>query len=275
MRPSLVSMLHGCGGGWFRRRAAVPDRRLRAVAFRSADGIRLAGWYGEPDGAAGTIILCHGVPGSKRDMAGLARALLDAGFGVLAFDFRNWGGSERTSVTLGYREVQDVLGAVAFVRQRAGPRHRIGVVGLSMGAAAAILAAAETPVIDAVVADSSYARLDRAVERVARRVWGPLASLAWRRTRRLGERLVGAPLASVAPIDAIAKISPRPVLIIHGMQDRLTDVGDARALYGACGDPKSLWIVEQAGHARTRRVGTREYDRRVIGFLREHVATMT
>ena len=273
MRPSLTSLLHGRGCGWFRRGPAIPDRRLRAVAFCSEDGIRLAGWYGEPDGAAGTIILCHGVPGSKRDMAGLARALLDAGFGVLAFDFRNWGDSERTPVTLGYREIRDVLGAVAFVR-RAGSRRRIGVVGLSMGAAAAILAAAEAPVIDAVVADSSYARLDRAVERVTRRVWGPLASLAWRRTRRVGERVIGTPLASVAPIDAIAKISPRPVLIIHGMRDRLTDVGDARALYRACGDPKSLWIVEQAGHARTRRVGTHEYDRRVIGFFKEYVATM-
>jgi fermentation-respiration switch protein FrsA (DUF1100 family) len=208
-------------------------------------------------------------------MAGLARALMDAGFGVLAFDFRNWGESDRTRVTFGYREVQDVLSAVDFLQNRAGSRQHIGVVGLSMGAAAAIVAAAESSSIEVLVADSSYARLDQSVERVTRRFWRPFASLASRRARRLGERLIGAPLASVAPVEAIARISPRPVLIIHGMRDRLTDVGDAHALYRACGDPKSLWIIEQAGHARTRRVGTEAYDRRVIGFFKQHWAVIT
>ncbi len=271
MRAILTSVLRGCPGGWFGRGPSVPDERLRAVAFQSTDGVRLAGWYGESDGAAATIILCHGVPGDKRDMAGLARALLNAGFGVLAFDFRNWGHSARTPVTLGYREIQDVLGAVAFVQHQAGPRPRIGVVGLSMGAAAAILATAETPAIDAVVADSSYARLDRSVERLTQRLWRPLAWLASRRAR-LGERLIGVPLAAVAPVEAIVKVSPRPVLIIHGRRDRLTDVTDAYALYRACGGPKALWIIEQAGHARTRRVGPAEYDRRIIGFFRRYLA---
>jgi len=275
-RSSFAFTLHGCVDSWLRRRPAIPDKRLRAVTFPSADGIRLAGWYGEPSGTAPSIILCHGAPGDKRDMAGLAGALMDAGFGVLAFDFRGWGDSGRTRVTLGYREVQDVLGAVEFVRNgRAGRQHPIGIVGLSMGAAAAILAAAQTPAIGAVVADSSYARLDQSVERITRRVWRPFDFFAGRRARRLGERLIGAPLASVAPVEAIAKISPRPVLIIHGRQDRLTDVGDAQALYRACGDPKALWIVEQAGHARTRVAGTEAYDRRVIGFFKEYVAAMT
>ena len=259
---------------WFGQRLPVPDKRLRAVAFRSAEGVTLAGWHGEPDGAAATIVLCHGVPGDKRDMAGLARALMDAGFGVLAFDFRNWGESDRTRVTFGYREMQDVLSAVEFVQDRARARQHIGVVGLSMGAAAATIAAAETPAVEAVVVDSGYARLDLSVERVVRRFWRPFTSVASYPARRLGERLIGAPLASVAPVEAIARISPRPVLIIHGMRDRLTDVGDAHALYRACGEPKALWIIEQAGHARTRRVATEEYDRRVIGFFRRSWALM-
>jgi uncharacterized protein len=271
---SATHILPGRLSRWFRGRPPIPDKRLRAVAFQSRGGIRLTGWYGEPDGAAATIILCHGVPGDKRDMAGLAGAMMDAGFGVLAFDFRSWGESDRTRVTLGYREVEDVLGAVRFVTVQARPRQHIGVVGLSMGAAAAIVAAAETAAIEAVVADSSYARLDQSVERVTRRFWSPFASLASRRVRRLGERLIGAPLASVAPVEAIARISPRPVLIIHGMRDRLTDVEDAHALYRACGEPKELWIIEQAGHARTRRMGTEEYDRRVIGFFKRRWAVM-
>ncbi|HET7266083.1 MAG TPA: alpha/beta hydrolase [bacterium] len=272
MRALLTSTFRTRTLAWLTQRPWIPDTRLRSVEFESADGIRLTGWYGDRPGAAATIILCHGVPGDKRDMAGLAGALIDAGFAVLAFDFRNWGESARTAVTLGHRELQDILGAVVLVERLAGPRRRIGIVGLSMGAAAAILAAARSPAIKAVVADSSYARLDHAAERVARRLGGPLAVLAWRRARRVGERLIGVPLASVAPVEAIAAISPRPVLIIHGKRDRLTDVGDAHALYRACGEPKALWVVERAGHARTRRVGIEEYHRRVIGFFEEHLS---
>lgn len=256
----------------FRRPQRIPDARLRTVAFQSDDGIALTGWYGEPARATATIILCHGAPGDKRDMTGLTRALLDAGFGVLAFDFRNWGESARAAVTLGHREVDDVLGAVAFVRQTAGPRRRIGVAGLSMGGAAGILAAARTSDIQALVTDSSYASLDRVVERVARRVCGPLGALASRCVGWAGARLIGTPLESVAPLHAISGISPRPVLIIHGKRDRLTDVEDAETLYRACGDPKALWIIEEAGHARTRRAGVDAYDRRIIGFFKEHLS---
>jgi uncharacterized protein len=276
MRPLFATILRGRWGRWFGREPAIPDPRLRAVTFPSADGLRLAGWHGELSRTAATIILCHGAPGDKRDMAGLAGALMDAGFDVLAFDFRGWGDSGRTHVTLGHREVQDVLGAVEFVRtRRAGRRHPIGIVGLSMGAAAAIIAAAQTPAIDAVVADSSYARLDQSVERIARRIWRPFDLLAARRARRLGEHLIGAPLASVAPVEAVARISPRPVLIIHGRRDRLTDIEDAHALYRACGDPKALWIVERAHHAETRRAGIEAYDGRIIRFFREHLVPAT
>jgi uncharacterized protein len=260
---------------WFRGRQRVPDPRLRTVVFHTPDEVALTGWYGDPSpGAPATIILCHGVPGDKRDMTGLARALMNAGFAVLAFDFRNWGESGRTAVTLGHREVHDVLAAVAFARRHGEPQRRIGVVGLSMGAAAGILAAARSREIDALVADSSFARLDCAVERVTRRVAGPLAPLAQRPARRVSERLIGTSLESVAPIEAIAAISPRPVLIIHGKRDRLTDVADAHALYRACGHPKALWVVDEAGHARTRRTGVETYDRRVAGFFKEHLSAM-
>jgi len=203
-------------------------------------------------------------------MAGLGRALMDAGFAVLAFDFRSWGESGGARITFGHREADDVVGAVVFVKREGGRDHRIGAVGLSMGAAAVIFAAARTPDIAALVADSSYARLDKAVRGVLRRA-GPFASPAWRHAAWIGERLIGTRLASVAPIEAIASIAPRPVLIIHGRRDRLTAVEDARALHRACGEPKDLWVIGAAGHARTRRIGMDVYDRRIAAFFRRHL----
>ena len=257
-----------------------PRRRLpfggkqgfRTVSFSSADGIRLAGWYA--DGAAHdvTIILCHGWFGDKTDMLSLAEVLHNARFNVLAFDFRSWGESDRGPVTLGHREAQDVLGALRFLKeQQPAQSRRIGVFGLSMGAAAALMAAAQSRDIDAVVADSSYAGLAREVYWALRRVWGPLTPVTYVLTRWFGERLMRTPLPAVSPEQVISQIAPRPVLIIHGTQDRLIDVSDAHALYRSSGEPKVLWLIEGADHNETRAVGAQEYDDRVVGFFEQHL----
>ena len=258
----------------YRRSWWTPSGSARdggSVRFSSADGIDLAGRYLDRHADA-TIVVCHGWPGNKDDMRGLADALADAGFNVLAFDFRSWGESDAGPVTLGYCEAQDVLGAVAFAQaRRAGRRHRIGVFGLSMGGAASLLAAASCPEIEAVVADSSYTRLDRAVSGAFRSLWGAAAPLFDVPTRWVGERLIGTAMTDVSPIRAIEQLSPRPVLIIHGTHDRLIDVCEARALYRTSHDPKALWLVEGADHGETRRVAPREYDRRIVGFFQEHL----
>lgn len=250
---------------------AGDDRGGRPVRFSSADGVGLVGRYLDRDADA-TIIVCHGWPGNKDDMRGLADALADAGFNVLAFDFRNWGESDGGPVTLGYREARDVIGAVEFVcGAHAGRPPRVGVFGLSMGAAASLLAAASCPAIEAVVADSSYTRLDRAVSGAFRSSWGPAAPAFYVLTWWLGERLIGTAMPDVSPIGAIERISPRPVLIIHGTSDRLIDVREAHALYGTSGHPKALWLVEGAEHGETRRTASQEYDRRVVRFFQEHL----
>lgn len=243
----------------------------RLVRFSGVDGLELAGTYLDRQADA-TVVLCHGWPGSQDDMQGLAGTLADAGFNVLTFDFRGWGESDVGPVTLGCREARDVIGAVEYARgQPAARPHRIGVFGLSMGAAASLLAAAECPEIEAVVADSSYTCLDRAVRGAFRGLWGVAAPVFFVPTRWLGERLIGTAMSDVSPLRAITRITPRPVLIIHGTRDRLIDVREARALYQASGDPKALWLIEGADHAEARWVAQGEYDRRVAGFFREHL----
>jgi alpha-beta hydrolase superfamily lysophospholipase len=254
------------------RPAAAGWAGFRHVAFRSARGDRLAGWYGEGRGgqAAGTIIVCHGWAADTRDLRRIAEALRRRGFDVLAFDLHGWGESSGGAVTFGAREEADILGAVRFVKtvRPAEPERPIGLLGFSMGAAAAILAAAESRDVTAVVADGSYARLDVQVARFFRRFAGPLWALAEAPGRWLGERLIGIPIDTIAPVEAIGRIAPRPVLIIHGTRDRVIDVQDARRLYRAAGAPKSLWLVEGAGHGQTRRLAlVGLWDARVAGFF--------
>lgn len=251
------------------RGSLPPGVERELVRFPNADGLELAGWYRIGPNPRATIIVCHGWPGDMSQVLDIASALFEAGFDVLTFDFRNWGRSAPGPVTLGYREAQDVIGAVRFLQEQRVPAARqLGVVGVSMGAAAAILAASQTAEIQAVVADSCYARLDEEVRRhVARRLWGPLAPAVYETTRQVIERLLGFPLACVSPEDAIAYLAPRPVLIIHGTRDRMVNVSDAHALYRSAGAPKALWLVEGARHARARRARPAEYSQRLVDFF--------
>jgi len=183
---------------WPADAAPGDDFRPEDVSFPSADGVLLHGWFLPAAGAVDTLVLCHGYAMSRLETLALARALNDRAHHVLLFDFRAHGRSEGRFTSLGYREVHDLLGAVAFLQTR--PEYtpgRLGVLGFSMGAVAAILAAARCPAIAAVVADSSYAALDHIVANGVRQmVRLPIATPA-RGIVRIGEWLVG--LRAAAP----------------------------------------------------------------------------
>ena len=130
------------------------------VEFASRRGdVTLKGWYipGRREGP--TLIFVHGI-GSVRSgdrAVDLASRLAQRGFGILLFDLRAHGTSEGKQVSAGQHEQQDVLGAFDYLVRGGVPPDRIGLVGFSMGAGIALMAAAEEPAIRAVVADSPFA----------------------------------------------------------------------------------------------------------------------
>jgi hypothetical protein len=51
------------------------------------------------------------------------------------------------------------------------------------------------------------------------------------------------------PIDVVSRISPTPLLVVHGLADRYLPSEHGEALHAAARDPKELWLVEGFGHA--------------------------
>lgn len=246
----------------------------RAVTFRSSDGTSLTGWLCVPARRPprGVVILCHGIRASRLAMAENARFLLDAGYAALAFDFRAHGESGGSRITLGWRETEDVLAACSFVRELPElSACKVAVIGDSMGGAAAIMAAARDPLVSAVIAQSPYSRLDRAVRNHFRSAFGPLAWLVAGPVRLWGELLIGQRADRVSPEASIAALGTRPVLLIAGGRDRLCPVEEARRLQAAGGNAE-LWIVEEAGHVEAVRAEPAEYRRRVLQFLDRHLS---
>ena len=140
------------------------------VAFESSDGLDIRGWFiPAADGPAPAIAFVHGwlwnrlgnvegqvpVPDKSVDFLPAAKALHDAGYGVLLFDLRHHGESarDRAPLTFGVREARDFVGAVGYLRGRRDvDDERIGAVGCSMGGNTIIYGTPECQPVKALLA---------------------------------------------------------------------------------------------------------------------------
>lgn len=243
------------------------------VTLTAPDGLKLSGWWLPRPDVASVVIGCHGHTGSKADLLGIGTGAWRAGHNVLLFDFRGRGDSDPWPNTLVSREVEDLLTAVAYVRQRI-PAARIGAVGFSMGAAVAILAAAQEPAISVLVADSSFATATEVIANGLRQVLripaDPLLTLA----DALIERQHGYRLSRVRPVDVVGGLAPRPLLIIHGSADTLIPVSHAHQLFAAAGQPKELWLCEEAEHCGAYFADRTAYVARVTAFFDQYLRSI-
>jgi uncharacterized protein len=236
------------------------------IEFAAADGVRLSGWLARAPADRAAVIVAHG-HGANRHTSLAYASFLFPEHSVLLPDFRAHGDSSGQLSSVGYHERQDLIGAARYLR--ALGYQRIGVLGISMGAAAALLAAAESPEIDAVVADSSFSVLRHAVREGARlrgypsSIVRPLAYLSCR-TAAIWLRY---PMRSGDPINAVKRIAPRPLLLIHGDADTFILPEEARALHAAAGDPRELWLLPGVGHARALEAVGVTYRDRVMEFF--------
>ncbi|BDG02209.1 alpha/beta hydrolase [Anaeromyxobacter oryzae] len=245
-----------------------PDLRASAVSLRSGSGSTIDGWFSRGRAGAGAVLLLHGIGASRLDMVGRARFLEAAGYSVLLIDFRGHGESGDAQPTYGALESRDARAALAFLRTVL-PDERIGVIGVSMGGAAALLGPAPLAV-DALVLESVYPTIRDAVRDRLRAWLGPLGgalvpgAMAWLFPRS------GVTPEQLRPIDRIAQ-ETAPVFVLAGTADRYTTLDESRALFDAAPEPKAFWAVEGAAHVDLHAFTPAEYEARVGAFLADHL----
>ncbi|CAL9486050.1 alpha/beta hydrolase [Streptomyces sp. enrichment culture] len=230
--------------------------------LRTDDGIAIDFVYDPPpavyDGSPGSpardlvFVIAHGFTGDvdKPHVRRIARALTRYG-AVATFSFRGHGRSGGRS-TVGDREVLDLGAAVG--RARSLGHARVVTVGFSMGGSVVLRHAALHPgAVDAVVSVSAPARWYY-------RGTAPMRRLHWLVTRPEG-RLVGRyglrtrihheawDPVPLSPVEAVPRIAPTPLLVVHGDRDGYFPLDHPRMLAAAAGEHGELWLEGGMGHA--------------------------
>lgn len=240
------------------------------VSFTAYDGQRLAGMLIRANPHVprrGMIVFAHEFCSDMHSCARYCRPLQEIGYDVFTFDFRGHGKSD---IDPGYtprqwvsdREVADMRGAVAYITDwldRHGYSREIGLFGISRGACAGILAAEENPNIRVIVSDGGFST-DRTIEYFMKR-WAYIFAKVrivyenhhpafWKFLRwsmmHFARREFRCRFPSVRK--AILRITPRPILFIHGEKDSYLPVEQSRLLYALAAQPKQIWIAPGARH---------------------------
>lgn len=222
------------------------------VTFPSRDAIDLSGWYLPGQEEQPAFSISHGLFRNRHEVLQRACALNKEGYPVLLFDFRAHGSlqghSGEGAVSLGYRERQDVQGAVDFLLQRG--HQEIVLMGVSMGAVAVIEAApAVSQHLKGLIADSPFQSLDETAGRHVRLLLGipgfPFGNVFVFGLRWVTETPSGEPDTT----KALGQIPEVPVLLIYGGQDRRMPEETAKAVFQTVSsEHKELVFFPEAGH---------------------------
>lgn len=239
------------------------------VTLTTADGMHLAAWY-VPGRQPNAVILVHGIHANRQATLPAAVMFFEAGYHVLMVDLRGHGDSEGERVSYGFYERQDVQAAVSYLIAEKEIEH-VGAIGYSLGGAAVAQAAASDERLQAVVIQSSFSSLSDAVddsfaEYTKWPEW-PFAPAVI----KAAERELGVTVEEIDSARALGTLSPRPVFIIHGSEDKLFPVRQAFKLYQTAKAPKDLWVIEGMGHEYPF-AHKGEYQQRVLAFFNEAFA---
>ncbi|MGB0992120.1 MAG: alpha/beta hydrolase [Akkermansiaceae bacterium] len=226
------------------------------VSFKSADGTKLHGWFlpstKGTSKAKGTVVFSHGNAGSVAHHLGFVTWLLPEGYNVLLYDYRAFGKSEGAITRKGL--IEDVRAAFTYVATRKDvDANRLISFAHSLGGAKSLAAIGMKPIkgLRAVISHGGFASYKQMAIQKAGQVGGNLTT------------------DELSALQFVEKVSPLPLLIIHGTADAVVPVGQGEALFKKAKEPKTFFKVEGANHQNSLSKNNGEYRKKMLAWLDE------
>lgn len=258
------------------------------VSFTATDGLLLKGWWfptsvvaGGPGAQAArpdkAVVFVHG-RGQNRIASSfhpdkIAPLFLARGWDVLLFDLRGHGESAGDRYSLGQYEPRDIVGAIDFVHERTGiDRHRIAVIGESLGGGSAIMTVAADPTIGPVVTDSAYSDGYTVVAEVGQNYTG-LPSWFTPGIVLTSKYFFGLDVLKVKPYEVVRAHPERAWLFIQCDADKTVFPHHGTDLQAASANPDTeLWMVPGCDHVQAFTKHPDEWAQHVFAFLDREIA---
>jgi uncharacterized protein len=262
----FILIISGCTSVFFHPQSALVRTPAQLnlvyedIYFNTVDNVRLHGWWlPSQTQQQGTILFLHGNAENISTHIGSVFWLPPVGFNVFLFDYRGYGLSEGTTDVDGLH--RDVEAALTTVKQRFNASSHLIVFGQSLGASLAITSLAKSAhreAVRAIIIDSSFTSYRQLAQEKLASFWLTWA-LQWPLSLSIND--------TYQPIKDIARLSPIPILIIHGTADQVVPVHHAKQLYAAAKQPKQLWLIPNGKHIQSLEpVETRQ---RLLDYLRK------
>lgn len=235
------------------------------VFFKTSDGVNLHGWFFPAQGdapAKGTVVQFHGNAQNITSHHFSVVWLVKEGWNLLCFDYRGYGMSGGVPSQEGL--YKDSQAAFEFIQRKVPARkgdQDLVFLGQSLGGAVLLKALdglKDRARVRAVVIDGSFHSYQEISRDILSRFW-----LVWPLQ----------PLAYVlmsdeySPEDSIERVSPIPLLVIHGDRDPVIPIGFGHEIYERAKPPKSFWMIKGGGHIDSMIAFGGRYRERLLEYL--------
>lgn len=251
------------------------------ITFESRkDHVKLKGWVMKPANATHKwVVLSHGYRGNRliwptidkgKDGLKFMKMLVQNGYNVVAFDYRNSGESGGSQTTVGYYEQLDLDGAVDHIVEK-DPQAQVALIGWSQGAATTLMSASHSPAVKLAVADSSFSNLSNYLKTnlphwshlpqypftaIILNFWIPVLS--------------GLDTSKVAPINAVEDFDG-PILLVHSAADQAIPIKNSKKIYERYRQSKDITfkIFPKAAHTESYILFPKAYEKMLMQFFSE------
>jgi dipeptidyl aminopeptidase/acylaminoacyl peptidase len=229
----------------------MPHQGQTGVYFDSG-GHRLLGtlFLAQGDAPKPTAVILHGIPGIEKNYD-LAHALRDSGWNSLIFHYRgSWGSEGRYVLQTIPTDVRAALDDLSSGRYPQVDPARLVLVGHSLGGWAAVLAAAGDPRVRAVAVYGAVTD-PRALPFTAAGAAAEFTPWLQGLTPDDFFDQWHALDAALIPVEQVARLASRSLLVLHSRADEVVPVSQAQALYARAGEPRTLVLHPEANHSFT------------------------
>lgn len=248
------------------------DVESSVVALESVDGVSLTAYEVAVESPKGVVICLGGIHSATiTNWYGHSKLFADNGFASVLLDVRSHGRSDGEKIYAATREWMDVDAAVEYIRSKELYNGvPIIAMGLSMGAATAVVATGRNENIDALIALSAYSdwaynfdlNVEQIVSKFVAKMLSPFVAVVTR--LRFGN------MATITPRNEIKKLGNRPALLVQSVGDKLVPYGNFVELVAAAPQVQR-WVLKGDNHCIiddfAHPQNSEQYCKRIVEFL--------